>query len=232
MKRLILLIAAAAFAHAAVAADSPPPVPVVGLSASATTSVANDRMFAWLRVEVDNVDPARAAADVNAKMAKALARAKGTSGIEAQTSGYSSYQFTEKGQPSRWRVSQSLTLEGSDFATMAALLTRLQADDGLVLSGMNFAVSPDSRRKAEDALTQQAIKAWQMRAQNAAKGFGFDAWRMGKVSIQTGEPPMRPQPMMRMAAAPMSAGAPPVNLEAGNTDVTITVTGEAVLERK
>ena len=44
---------------------------------------------------------------------------------------------------------------------------------------MNFAVSPEARRKAEDALTQQALKAWQVRAQNAANGFGFAGWRTG-----------------------------------------------------
>jgi predicted secreted protein len=108
-------------------------------------------------------------------------------------------------------------------------LTRLQADDGLVMSGMSFDVSKDARRKAEDALTQEAIKLWQARAQNASKALGFDTWRVGRVSVQSGEPPMRPQPMMRMAAAAGAAGAPPVSVEGGNTDVAITVTGDAVL---
>jgi len=40
---------------------------------------------------------------------------------------------------------------------------------------------------------------------------------------------MRPQPMMRVQAM-AAGGAPPVNVEAGNTDVTVTVTGEAVME--
>jgi predicted secreted protein len=224
-------IAWATCAGIALAADPPPPVtPVVTLTASATASVANDRMYAWLRAEADNADPARAAAEVNAKMAKALARAKGIAGVDVTTSGYSSYQVTEKNQPTRWRVTQSLSLDGSDFATMAALVSKLQADDLLLLSGMNFAVSPDGRRKAEDALTQQAIKAWQARAQNAARGFGSDAWRTGKVTIQTGDY-TRPQPMMRMAPSAMSAGgAPPVSVEGGNTDVTVTVIGEAVLD--
>ena len=67
---------------------------------------------------------------------------------------------------------------------MAALVTKLQAEDALLLSGMKFAVSRAARRKAEDALTQQAIKAWQARAQNAARGFGFDtlAHRQGERS--------------------------------------------------
>ena len=229
MKHLTLLAGAVVFAATtAFAADAPPPVPIVSLSASATTSVPNDRMYASLRIEADNTDPARAAAEVNAKMAKALARAKGTAGVDSATSGYSSYQTTDK-LITRWHVAQSLSLESADFATLAALLTRLQADDGMLLSGMSFAVSRDSRRKAEDALTQQAIKAWQARAQSAARGFGFEAWRTGRVSIDASEPPGRPQPMMRVQA--MSAGgAPPVNVEGGNTDVTVTVTGEAVME--
>ena len=229
----ISLLAALCGARAGItlAADAPPPVtPVVTLTAAATASIANDRMYAWLRAEADNPDPARAASEVNAKMAKALARAKAVAGIEVATSGYSSYQVTDKNQPVRWRVAQTLTLEGSDFATMATLAARLQADDLLVLSGMNFAVSPDARRKAEDVLTQQAIKAWQARAQNAAKGFGYEAWRTGKVTIQTGDF-ARPQPMLRMQATAMSAGAPPVSVEGGNTDVTVSVTGDAVLDQ-
>jgi len=229
MNRLTTLaLATFCFAACASAADPPPLVPVVSLSASATASVPNDRMYASLRIEADSTDPARAAAEVNGKMAKALARAKATTGVEATTSGYSSYQTTDK-FITHWHVQQSLSLESADFATLAALLTRLQADDGMLLSGMNFAVSRDARRKAEDALTQQAIKAWQARAQSAARGFGFDTWRTGRVSIDAGEPPMRPQPMMRVQAM-AAGGAPPVNVEGGNTDVTVTVTGEAVME--
>ncbi|MCC6196508.1 MAG: SIMPL domain-containing protein [Burkholderiales bacterium] len=230
MKTLAILFSAL-FATAAFAADTPAQ-PAVTVTATATASVANDRMIAWLRVEADNPDPGKAAAEVNGRMAKALARAKGTAGVEVSTSGYSSWQVYDKNQPNRWRVTQTMTLEGTDFATMAALVSRLQADDQLLLSGMNFAVSREARQRAEDALTQQAIKAWQARAQNAARGFGFDAWRTGRVTVQTGEP-IRPIPMMRMqAAAPAAGGAPPVNVEGGNTDVTVTVTGEALLEGK
>jgi predicted secreted protein len=232
MKALLALLATL-FAATAFAADAPMP-PAVTVTATATASVANDRMIAWLRVEADNVDPGKAAAEVNGKMAKALARARGTTGVEVSTSGYSSWQVYDKGQPNRWRVTQTMTLEGSDFGTMATLVSRLQADDQLLLSGMNFAVSREARQKAEDALTQQAIKAWQARAQNAARGFGFDGWRTGRVTVQTGEP-IRPIPMMRMqaAAGPAGgAGAPPVNVEGGNTDVTVTVTGDALLEGK
>ena len=163
-------------------------------------------------------------------MAKALARARASKGIDVETSGYSSYQITEKNQPPRWRVTQTLALEGSDFAAMANLVSGLQSEEKLLLSGMNFAVSPVARHKAEDQLTQQALKAWQARAQNAAHGFGLAGWRAGRVTIQTGDF-ARPQPMMmRASAAGMPAASPPVSVEGGNTDVTVTVTGEAVLD--
>ena len=227
MKQWLIAILALASAHALAADGVTPAVPTVSVTASATMSVANDRMFAWLRAEVDNADPARAAAEVNTRVGKAIGRAKGMPGIEVKTSGYSSYQFTDKANVTRWRVQQSISLESSDFAALAALLTRMQAEDTLVMSGMSFGVSNDARRKAEDALTQEAIKSWQARAQSASKALGFDAWRVGRVNVMTGEPPMRPQAMMRMQAA--GAGAPPVNAEGGNTDITVTVSGDALL---
>ena len=98
-----------------------------------------------------------------------------------------------------------------------------------MVDGTQFAVSEASRKKSEEGLTQQAIKAWQARATDAANGFGFDRWRMGKVAIQTGDPG-RPQPMMRAMA--FEAKAAPVAVEAGNTDVTVTVAGEALLDAR
>src|SRR3989441_2070162 len=172
-----VLFAVVGLAATTAIAQAPlPPVPVVAVTASATSSLPNDRMHAWLRVEADNPDPGAAANEVNTRMAKALARAKGVHGVDASTTAYSSYQISERNQPSRWRVSQTLALEGADFSALAALISKIQSDDGLVLSGMNFAVSPAARRAAEDALTQQAIKAWQARAQAAAQGFGSAGW--------------------------------------------------------
>jgi len=225
MKRMVIGVIALASACAWAADPVTPSAPAVSVTASATTSVANDRMFAWLRAEVDNADAVRASADVNARIGKAIARAKATPGVEVKTSGYSSYQVTDKAI-TRWRVQQSISLESGDFAVLAALLTKLQSEDALVLSGMSFGVSNDARRKVEDALTQEAIKGWQARAQSASKALGFDAWRVGHVNVMTGDP-MRPQPMMRMAAA--AGGAAPVNAEGGNTDVTVTVSGDALL---
>jgi predicted secreted protein len=205
------------------------PQPVINISASATAALPNDRMFAWFRAEADNADPVAAAGEVNARMAKALSRAKAVKGVLAATTAYSSFQVTERNQPTRWRVAQTLQLESGDFAALAALVTKIQSEDALVLSGINFSVSPEARRAAEDTLTEQAIKSWQARAQNAARGFGAAGWRAGHVTIQTGDFARPPLPMLRAAGAPAVAAAP-VATEGGTSDVTVTVSGEAILE--
>ena len=234
MKTMRLQLLVAALATSAVAfqakaqlAPATPIHPVVTVNASASTSVANDRVQAWLRAEADHADAAAAAAEVNARMAKALARAKAAQGITVQTSGYSTQQIVEKGRPARWRVTQTLTMSGSDFPAVAALLTRLQEQDALLLSGMGFSLSTFAREQAERGLIQQAIRAWQTRAQIAAAALGFESWRPGHLTVQSNDVG-RVYPTARVA---MAAEAAPVNVEGGTTEVTVTVTGEALLDQ-
>jgi len=224
----VLLAVTATHAHAQTVLESvPTPVPVVTITATATSNVANDRMHAFLRAEADNADAAAAANDVNGRMGRALARARAVAGVEASTAGYSSYQVTEANKPQRWRVSQTLVLESGDFAALSALVSKLQSTDGLVLSGLNFSVSTATRRAAEDSLTQRAIQNWQQRAQLAVAAFGAGGWRTGRVTVQTNDY-ARPQPMYRTAG--VAAASAPVAVEGGMSDVTVTVSGEAILD--
>jgi predicted secreted protein len=210
-------------------AEALPREPVVTVSASASATVANDQLRASLRAEADNVSAATAAGEVNGRITRALARAKGITGIAVQTSGYSSYQVSERDRPARWRVSQTITLEGRDFAALTNLVSALQSEVGLVIGGLQFSVSDQAQREAEDALALQAIRQWQERAARAARGLGFANWRPGRVSVQTGGD-MRPRYEARMAAAPPAGGGAPVAFEAGSTEITVTVSGEAVAE--
>ena len=86
--------------------------------------------------------------------------------------GYSTQQISEKGKPTRWRVSQTITVDASDFTAAATLLSKLQDENGLLLSAMSFSITDKARRDAEDSVTQQAIKACKC-AEQAAKGLGL-----------------------------------------------------------
>jgi predicted secreted protein len=202
----------------------------VTVTAAATTTVSNDRLQAWLRAEAEDANPATAGNQTNAIIAKALAEAKAYPAVKAATGGYSTQQITEKGKPTRWRVTQWVSLDSGDFTQAATLMTKLQDQGGMLLSNMGFSISDKTRKQAEDSVTDQAIKSWQARAEAAARGLGFSAWRVGHVTVQTSGggpvyPAMRTQPMA-MQAAPA-----PVTLEAGTTEVSVTVSGDAVLEQ-
>lgn len=223
---LALGIAILSCAHAQTSAVTAA-IPTVNVNASATAIITNDRLQAWLRTEAENVSPAAAAAQVNATTAKALADAKAYPSVKVSTTGYSTQQIAEKGKPTRWRVAQMIGIDATDFTAAATLLSKLQDENGLLLSGMNFSIAEKTRRDAEDSVTLQAIKGWQGRAQQAAAGLGFASWRVGHVSVQTsgGGSVL---PMMRAQAMGATA-APPVAIEAGTTEVTVNVSGDAVL---
>ena len=208
---------------------APTPQPVLTISASAQATVPNDRMQAALRAEAEAPDAAQAASEVNARIARALAKAKAVRGVEVATAGYSTYPVTEPGgnRTVRWRVSQGVTLEAADFPALAGLVTRLQSEDKLLVSGITFFASPAARSAAEDAITRDAVRAWQQRATLAAGEFGASSWRAGRVTIQ-GTEPGRPQPMFRAQAAGVAAA--PVSVEAGTTDVAVTVSGEVIVD--
>jgi predicted secreted protein len=226
------MLVAAANADAAVdTALVVPASPSVAVTGAATGTFANDRMHAMLRIEAENASAASAANDVNARMTRALAKAKAVAGVDAKSAGYSTWQQWEKGRPSKWKVVQSVSLTAQDFAALAALVSRLQDEDGLLVSNLSFSISPETRRKAEDALTREAIRAWQQRATTAADALGYAGWRAGRINIATGD--IGPQPrveMMRAQAAAPAGGGPPIAVEGGTTEITVTVSGDALLD--
>jgi predicted secreted protein len=224
---VLIAAAGAGNLHAQAPVGSPPSA--VAVTASATVTVQNDRLQAWLSAEAENANPAAAASQVNATVAKALASAKAYPAVKLATAGYSTQQILDKQKPNRWRVVQTLRLDSSDFTAAATLISRLQDEDGLLLSSMGFSLTDKTRRDAEYSVTQQAIKSWQARAQQAALGLGFAGWRPGHVAVQTGDAG-RPYPVMRAQTLAGPAAAAPVALEAGTTDVSVTVSGEAVVD--
>ena len=228
LRRTLLVVA---FLAPSAMAQMPPPgvLPAsVTVTSTVTTTVANDRLQAWLRAESEDASPAAAASQTNALVAKALAEAKQYPAVKVATAGYGTQQIAEKGKPTRWRVTQSISLDSADFTQTATLMTRLQDQGGLLLSGMGFSIAEETRRKAEDLITEQALKGWQSRAQQAALGLGFGGWRVGHVVVQTTGP--GPVPMMRAQVMASAPGGAPVSLEAGTTEVSVSVSGDAVLE--
>jgi len=220
-----LLGAAGAGAH-----EAPEPMNRISFSVERETQVDNDRMTAVLAVTDEDDDTAELADRVNRAMRQGLDAAHGVAAVTAHSGSYQTYPVYDEQRIQRWRARQELVLESSDFEALTALIGRLQG--GLELASVGFTVSPERRREAEEALTSQALAAFQQRAGLVARSLGASGHALVALSVRSdgGTPP---QPLyersagVRTAAAQMEV-APPA-LEAGRSRVVVSVDGTVEL---
>lgn len=216
-------------AAAAHAADVVLPLPqgtIVELSAEASREAANDLAQATVFAEAAEANPRQVAQRVNAAIAAALATARGYPAVKAKSGAtHSNPLYGKDGRTiERWRMRSDLQLESRDAAALGELLGKLQAS-GLGVAGVALQPAPETRRKAEDQATLDALAAFQSRAKLLADALG-KPYRLKQVSVSTGGRP--PMPLFR--AAPMVADAAPMPVEAGESSVTVTVNGQIELQ--
>jgi uncharacterized protein len=220
---------------APVAAQTPLPVPgarddsstVLHLSEFAEKILRQDRLTAQLRAEATGPDAVRVQAEINRRMTAALDAARRVSTVRTETRGYWVNQERPPNQPVRWRGQQMLVLTSTDTAAVLALAGELQ-QAGLVMSGMNFDLSPEATRAAEDELTAEAIRRLRERTERVAATMGLQIRNMRDLRIGQAGSGGGPRPMMMRAEAAGAAAAPPV-AEPGETTVRVSVDAEVVL---
>jgi predicted secreted protein len=215
------------------AAAAPPPPPpddgmtVLHLSESADRAIRRDRLRVQLRVETTAGNAKQVQADINRRMASALAKVKAVPGIKPETGSYSVYEERQQNVPSRWRGSQSLNLVDHDFAELLALVGDLQ-NDGLAIASLAFELSPEAARAAQDELTNEALNRLRERSERIAMELhlSFQHYRDIRVGNVSGD---RPVPIRAMTmGAELKQAAPPVG-EAGDAMVQVSVDADVVL---
>ena len=229
-KTISLLAFAAALGTAALAqAHDDHETGRVSLSAQASTEVDNDMMRATLYVEDEDANPARLADAVNKLMADAVRTAQAATGVKLKTGGYQTFPVYDKTRIVRWRARSDLLLESTDFKALSDLIGRLQAT--LKLGAVNFFVSPEARRTAEDELTTAAIADFKRRAELVARSFGTRGFKVKEASINSdGAAPPMPRPMAMMKGAAMADAVQAPVMEAGTSRITVNVNGTILLE--
>jgi predicted secreted protein len=202
----------------------------LNLVESAQRSMKQDELNVTLRVEATAQDAIRLQADINRRMTEALQRVRGITNVRSETGGYFVYEERPQNQPSRWRAQQTLTLISKDSATVLNLSGALQ-QQGLLLSGMGYRLTPQAARAAEDELTTEALGRLRERANRIADLMEMTIVRIGQVSVGNvlGDQP-QPDGMVRMRqAVPMAA--PPI-AEAGETMVQVRIEALVLLAPK
>jgi predicted secreted protein len=220
---IALLCTAPAFAE-----GSPEPMNRVSFQVETSREVVNDRVQAVIGVTDEDADSAILADRINTKMSRALAVAKAATGVRVQSGGYSTHPIHQDGKLRRWRASQDLVLESTDIDAITSLVGKLQAE--LQLRSIGFSISPERRRSVEDELIAEALAAFKERAEIVRKSLGARSYELVQVSINnsSGGPPQPYRMEMDSMMKTTSQVAPA--LEAGNSQISVYVTGTIELD--
>jgi len=200
----------------------------VHLSVSSSAQLENDTMVATLYAEEEGSRAADLSDIVNKKIHWGLAIVKNSPAIKYQTNAYSSNPVYNKNKIKGWRVRQSIRLESKDMALMSDVLGQLQQQ--LALQSMSFSVSPENKNKRDEGLIDDALAAFEARANQVVKKLRRKSYKIVDMNISTsGSRNYRPQYQMKaMAAAADSVSMPAVS--AGEQTISVTVSGSIELE--
>ncbi|MGE5116745.1 MAG: SIMPL domain-containing protein [Betaproteobacteria bacterium] len=228
--RLTIAAALLAAAGAAQTAELPPPAGVLGLSASASTEVANDVLGVTLATTRDGLDAQTVQTAMKRALDAALAEARRAARpdgqLEVRTGNFSLFpRYSNKGQIAGWQGSAELLIEGKDMAGIAQLVGRLNAlPEALTISRVAYRLSRQQREKVESEVTAQAIERYRARAAEMAREFGYASYTIREVTVSGNEPPPY-GPVAMMRAKPAGAADEALPIEPGKGTVTVTVSG-------
>ncbi|KVP90539.1 hypothetical protein WJ96_18995 [Burkholderia ubonensis] len=228
----VALTLASPAAHAQAANPHfPEPSGVLSLSSQASAEVPQDIIHITLFYEQQAKDPGSLTSALNQRADAALAQAKAVSGVTAHTGAFSVYPSTDRdGRISAWRGRTEVVLESRDFAAASKLAGQLS--NLMQVANVEFSLSPEAQRAAEQKLTTEAIKSFRVRADEAAKAFGYNNYSIRDVNVGSGRN-VQPYPRMMAMAAPAMDSAKmsaPIAVEGGKATVSVTVNGSVQMK--
>ncbi|MGF6242462.1 MULTISPECIES: SIMPL domain-containing protein [Paraburkholderia] len=223
----LALASAAAHAQGVTQAE---PSGVLSLNAQASAEVPQDVVDITLFYEQEASDPSALTSTLNQRADAALRQAKGVSGVTARTGSFSIYPSTDRdGRISAWRGRTEVVLESHDFAAASKLAGQMASN--MQVGNVQFSLSPEAQRAAEQKLTSEAIASFRQQASAGAQAFGYSGYSIREVNV--GHNGVMPRPMMMMSARAMGAdakAAAPLPLEGGTSTVTVNVSGSVQMK--
>jgi predicted secreted protein len=226
--------AALAFSQSAAAQTvitQPQPSGVLSLSAQASSQVPQDVVDITLFYEQEAADPSTLTNTLNQRADAALREAKGVEGVTAKSGSFTVYPSTDRdGKISAWRGRTEVVLESHDFTAASKLAGKMSAS--MQVGSVQFSLSPEAQRNAEQKLVSQAIESFRKQAQTAVQAFGYSNFTVREVNVGRGG--VQPRPVMMMQSRALSADAKmaaPIAMEAGTSTVTVDVSGSVQMGR-
>lgn len=228
MKLFTQLFAIVLLSAGVVAQAEPLHKNIIHLSAGASSEIENDLMVVRLTTQHQAKKASEAANQVNQDMTWALKEVKRFSDIESQTQQYNTYPMYKDSKIRSWQASQTLRLQSENMDDLSKLLLVLQSR--LNIQSMNFKPTKTTRKKASDALIEEALDAFNQRATLIQKALNVSGYSIVDIHVNTQD---NFAPVYRHAEnySRMSkslADAPAV--ESGKSTVNVTVNGKIQLQ--
>ena len=199
---------------------------IIELSAEANRPAVNDLVRATVSAEASGSTPGELSRQVNSQIADALKTARAYPGVKTKSGGTSTYpSYAKSGKIESWRMRSELALESGDPAALSELLGKLQGT--LAVSNLVLQPSPETRKKAENEAILDAIAAFKARAAVIAEALE-KPYRIKQLTVNSSGRVV--QPMFRSVAKAMTAEAAPMPMEAGESLVSVTISGQIELE--
>ena len=231
-----LILGAATLPALAQQTASPLPRDRLNLSATASVEVARDTLGVVFSTTKDGNNAAAVQLALKQALDAALAEAKKIAKpgqVEVQTGNFSMYPRygSKNGQTyiNGWQGSAELMVEGKNIGAISELTGRIGT---MSIARVGYSLSKEAREQQESAVVAQAIAQFKARAAEYAKQFGFSAYEIGEVSVNTQDaapmPMAAPALRMKAAGASMDEALP---VEAGKATVSVSVNGSVVMKR-
>lgn len=223
MRSLIIFITCYFFVSYAIAHDEETLFNRVNLQAQANMEIPNDEIQVILAVEKEGGDAAVIAKEINKTMKWALSHSRKGEDVNLRTLSYNTHPVYKKQTIVAWRASQQLEIKGTSVSEITELAGELQ--ERLQIKSMRFSPSMEARKKYENLLIDDAMKAFKQRVDLLKTHMEGQNVRVINININTGRGnyprPVYAERMMAMDSMAKSAPA----VEAGTSSLTVTVNG-------
>lgn len=206
--------------------NSPAPIQnVVSLSASGAVEVTQDLLAITLNATRDGADAAVVQGQLKAVLDAALTEARKAAQpgqMDVRTGNFSLFPRYDKGNKiNGWQGTAELVLEGRDFPRIAATGGKIP---NMTIANIGFGLSREQRAKVEGEAQTKAIENFKAQATEIARNFGFSAYTLREVAVNSNDnQEMRPR--MMASAKSFSASDAAVPVEAGKSTVVVNVSG-------
>ncbi|MFP8777753.1 SIMPL domain-containing protein [Hydrogenophaga sp. RWCD_12] len=202
------------------------------ISASGQLDVPQDWLTMTLTVSRDGGDASVVQTQLRQAVDAAMAIAKpqvATKQLEVRTGSFGVFpRHGSNGKIAGWQGTAELILEGHDFLRISSTAGKATS---MGVGNVAFSLSREAQQKLESEAQSMAIERFKAKAAEVAKGFGFAGYTLREVSVSSAGQGERPV-YARFQQAPMAASVAsdaPLPLEAGKSQVTVTVSGSVQL---